>query len=62
MFPYQFFMIVNGGDDPIILYTGVKGDWEPQLLFKVHRIVGIRVAGVLFGAEDTHLPVGSHEV
>lgn len=58
MYPYQFFMIVNCGNNPIILYTGVKGDREPQLLFEVHRIVGIRVAGALFGAEDIPPPCG----
>ncbi|GJL68756.1 MAG: hypothetical protein NPIRA06_13910 [Nitrospirales bacterium] len=58
MCPYQFFMIVNCGNVALILYTGVKGDWEPQLLFKVNRIVGIRVDGVLFGAEDIPPPCG----
>ena len=51
-------MIVNYGNNPIILYTGVKGDREPQFLFEVHRIVGIRINGVLFGAEDIPPPCG----
>lgn len=51
-------MIVNGGNNSIILYMGVKKDWELQLLFEVHRIVGIHVAGVLFGEEDIPPPCG----
>jgi hypothetical protein len=38
--------------------TGVKRDWEPQPPFEVHRIVGTRVAGVPFGAEDIPPPCG----
>ena len=51
-------MIVNDGNNPITLFTGVKEDWGPQLQFEVHRIVGIHVAGVLFGEEDIPPPCG----